>query len=574
MENKDLFEKNTAAPNSPSDEKTKNTLENDPTDFFEEISAAQSFLDEAEDEHTDAFLKQKAAEASQTPDQENPALNVSEPAASTEAIDEHTNVSDEGIFDSEPEGIDYPVDPATEDTPKKSFKKPLIIAGCIIGALLLIYLGTAFYFKAHYLIGTTMNGIDVSGKTAAEVESMLQNSAASHTLTLNERGGKRETIDADQIHMQYVSDGTVEKHLQEQNSFAWPMALLPQNRPDLEATFSYDDAKLTEALNALQAVSGPEVTKAENAHPIFDGKTFTVKEEVLGNELEPETFKTKVKDAILSGEETLDLEAAGCYKAPRFHKDAPEVAAAAEQMNQYIKSVVTYTFGDQQEILDSATIAGWLGTDDNMQVSFNQELMTQYLNGLSEKYDTYGTTRTFTTTGGAVLEIGGGDYGWLIDIEGEIAALIPVIQAGKPATREPVYAQTAVSHTPGHDYGNTYIEISIGSQTMWFYKNGSLIVSTPIVTGSIAGGYGTPGGVYDLDYKATDVTLKGPGYASPVSFWMPYGGDIGIHDASWRSQFGGDIYLNGGSHGCVNTPYAAVSEIFYGIEAGDPVIVY
>ena len=109
---------------------------------------------------------------------------------------------------------------------------------------------------------------------------------------------------------------------------------------------------------------------------------------------------------------------------------------------------------------------------------------------------------------------------------------------------------------------------------MWFYKNGGLVVGTPVVTGSLSGGFATPSGVYDLDYKAMNVTLKGEGYASPVTFWMPYGGDIGIHDASWRTDFGGSIYVNSGSHGCVNTPYAAAQAIYNGIEDGTPVIVY
>ena len=55
---------------------------------------------------------------------------------------------------------------------------------------------------------------------------------------------------------------------------------------------------------------------------------------------------------------------------------------------------------------------------------------------------------------------------------------------------------------------------------------------------------------------------------------MPFNGNIGLHDATWRKDFGGDIFLKDGSHGCVNLPPEKAKEIFTTIEKGIPVIVY
>lgn len=456
---------------------------------------------------------------------------------------------------------------------KKSHKKIWIGIGVGIGIILAVYLALSFYFSTRFYFNTTMNGFNVTGKTAAQVDEEMQQNAATHTLTLKERGGKTETIAADQVNMRYISDGKISQMLNDQNAFAWPMSLVPSGHQELEATFSYDDAQLTNALNQLQAVSGAEVVKVANAYPKFNGTGYVIEPEVNGNELDPAKLKEAVKNAILSGDTELDLESAGCYKTPSFTKDSSKVKAAMDTMNKYLNATVTYTFGDATEVLDKNTINTWLAVDGNMDVQFNQDLMTTYVANLSDKYDTYGITRSFQTSGGGSVSIAGGDYGWLIDQDEEVAALIPIIQAGQPVTREPVYAKTAASHN-SPDYGNTYVEISLGGQYMWFYKNGGLVVGTPVVTGSLSGGFATPSGVYDLDYKAMNVTLKGEGYASPVTFWMPYGGDIGIHDASWRTDFGGSIYVNSGSHGCVNTPYAAAQAIYNGIEDGTPVIVY
>lgn len=492
-------------------------------------------------------------------------------------INESDPVNGDNILTFDDLEVPPPDDNGADEPPappaKKSHKKAWIIIGSIFALLLVVYLGLSFYFSSHFYFNATVNGFNVGGKTAEAVDKELQQSAAAHTLTLKERADKSETIAADQINIQYVSDGKVSALLSKQNPFAWPLELISSGQQNPEVTFTYDDAKLTATINQLLAVSGPEVVNVANAYPKYNGTSFAVVEEVTGNELDTTKLKETVKKAILSGQDSLDLEAEGCYKQPTYTKASQKVKEANDKMNQYLNATITYTFGDAKEVLDRTIISNWLSVDANLDIQFDQAQIGTYVANLADKYDTYGITRSFQTSGGGVVNVGGGDYGWLIDQDEEIAALIPVIQAGQPATREPVYAKQAANRS-ARDYGNTYVEISIGGQYMWFYQNGALVVGTPIVTGSLAGGYGSPSGVYDLDYKAMNVTLKGEGYASPVTFWMPYGGDIGIHDASWRSDFGGNIYVNSGSHGCINTPYAAAQAIYNGISDGDPVIVY
>ena len=109
---------------------------------------------------------------------------------------------------------------------------------------------------------------------------------------------------------------------------------------------------------------------------------------------------------------------------------------------------------------------------------------------------------------------------------------------------------------------------------MFFYKDGEKILESDFVSGNVSRGHSTPPGIFALTYKQRDAVLKGEGYASPVKYWMPFNGGIGFHDASWRSSFGGSIYKSGGSHGCVNMPYAAAKQLFENVYAGMPVICY
>ena len=127
------------------------------------------------------------------------------------------------------------------------------------------------------------------------------------------------------------------------------------------------------------------------------------------------------------------------------------------------------------------------------------------------------------------------------------------------------------------DYvGKTYVEICIEDQHMWFYKNTILIESTDVVTGNY-NSMDTPKGYHSVQNKASPCTLSGPGYTSYVDYWIAFiGSGYGIHDASWRSadEYGGNTYKGNGSHGCVNTPYDAVRNIYNNISVGTPVIVY
>ena len=178
------------------------------------------------------------------------------------------------------------------------------------------------------------------------------------------------------------------------------------------------------------------------------------------------------------------------------------------------------------------------------------------------------------------MEVRNGVYGWKINQDKEYEKLVANIEAGETVTREPEYSRRAVSHE-GNDFGNTYVEIDLTNQHLWFIKDGQKIMESDIVTGNPNKGNATPQGVYTLTYKTKNAVLRGPKQAdgsyeweSPVSYWMPFNGGIGMHDATWQSAFGGSRYQTHGSHGCVNMPLEKAKEIYGYIDAGTPVICH
>lgn len=215
----------------------------------------------------------------------------------------------------------------------------------------------------------------------------------------------------------------------------------------------------------------------------------------------------------------------------------------------------------------------WLKTDKNMKVTFNNEAMEEFVSDFASKYDTVNKGHTLKTSWGTTVTVPSGNYGWKLNQESELETLKENVKAKKQVTREPIYSRKASSHG-SNDYGSTYVEINLTAQHLYFYKNGQKIVDSDFVSGNLAKGYDTPTGTYALTYKDKDAVLRGPGYASPVTFWMPFNGGVGMHDASWRSTYGGTIYKTNGSHGCINLPYSAAQKIFNNISTGDPVLVY
>ena len=466
---------------------------------------------------------------------------------------------------------------AKKKAKKGKYKKAKkIILGVLIGyvAILVIAYGIGvFYYSSRFLPGTEINGMDCSGKTVEEVENNMESQIASYQLVLKERGDKSEAISASQISMEYISDGKIQELKEQQNPFTWFLAFARQQDYTLSATTSYDETALNAAVDALDCFKEENVVQPVDAHLEVQDGQYVIVEETQGTALDSDKVKEAVKNAIDSGETLLDLDQAGCYIEPSVLSTDENLAKQRDEGNKLLTVTVTIDFSDRQEVIDADVMKDWLTTNEEGAVDLDRTKVREYVQQLQYEYDTFGSSREFTTSSGQTITVSGGDYGWLIAPNDTTTKIIDTIKSGQSQTIEPEYTYTGYCRDT-NDIGNTYVEISLDQQHMWFYKDGQLIVETDVVTGCHNRGWDTHTGVYAIMYKERDATLVGEGYNSAVSYWMPFYANVGIHDASWRSSFGGSIYLNNGSHGCVNTPTENAATIYNNIEKGVPVVVY
>lgn len=452
-------------------------------------------------------------------------------------------------------------------------KRTGIWIGTAAAAAAVIYFGAAFYFQSHFLPSVTLNGISVSGKSQDEVERLITEEINGYEIAVKERDGGEERIKGADISLRpEFGDGIIRK-IEEQNGFAWPIALWRPQAWQEPTMVCFDEEELEAAAASLSCVQPENQNAPQDARcsEYKDGGYQIIPEE-QGNKIRKKRFLSVLKEAVGSLRETVDLEEEGCYEEPEVTAESETLQKLLDTLNQYVKTVITYDLGEKTETLDGSTIHAWIRVA-GMEASINEEAVAEYVDGLASAHNTVFRKHTLKTSYGKTVDITNGDYGWKVDKEGEKEQILKDIQEGKQVKREITYAQRGKSHGE-HDYGDTYVEINLTAQHLYFYKNGSLLVESDFVSGNLSKNYDTPTGIYGLTYKERDAVLRGENYASPVTYWMPFCNNVGMHDASWRSSFGGNIYKTSGSHGCINLPKSAAQKIFENIEEGDPVLVY
>ena len=464
---------------------------------------------------------------------------------------------------------------------KKMKHKGLLITVLVVTAIAAIYAGTAFYYTSHVMPGSRIAGEKADGKDLDGIVDILKDSSSSYSLDIKGDNtddvlyGKDVSLSLDDS----SAKAAAQKILDSQKVGSWPEAFFRKNT-DVEVpsmTANFDEAALESAVDGLSAVTS-EPVKSENATYEITDEGAKVKKEIYGTEIDRDALIKSIEKALTSLDETLDLRESGDYIEPEIKSDNAQLKKTVKNLNKYLKVDITYDMGDKGKVkVAKEDQVKWLKVDKNGKVTFDDDAIYKYAQmTLGYKYNTMGLPRKLKTQYGKTATVKGGNYGWWINYAGERDQIKADLKAGKDVTREPVYHYKAANHGDyAHDYGNSYAEVNIATQHMFLVINGKKVLDSDVVTGKDVPDRRTPTGTYRITYKTKDATLKGQGYASPVSWWMPFNGNIGFHDAPWRhGRFGGQIYKTAGSHGCVNMPPEMAKKLYKYVETGFPVIVY
>ena len=466
----------------------------------------------------------------------------------------------------------------------------LLACAAVLAAAAAVYcIYAAAEYGGKFIEGTEINGLNAGGMTAEEVETEIRDRVEDYTLTVVFRGGIEETITGKEIGLTYTPDNGVETLIENQNVYEWGLGKLGQTMSfTVGEAYTYDEAMLEAAMKALPEFSAENCVEPEDAHlAIGSDHRLKIVEEIDGNSLRESVVLSALKDAVESGQERLDLTTmSNAYRTAEVRSDDADLINQMNDLNTYLDVVVTYEMYDGTVVtLDNTETSGWLSVKDEnsgyyyLNTDVLMDHCTEYVRKLAEQYDSLSDSVTFSSTNRGEILIPTAQYGYEIDQADEAAELYNIILSRTSAEREPLYlvCSPGLSTAEG-----TYIEIDITYQHVYYYINGSVYFDTPCVTGlSTDPDRETPTGIYSIYEKDTNKTLRGDydestgtySYESFVNYWMRFNEGVGLHDASWRSEFGGDIYTYSGSHGCVNLPYSAAQEIYGLCDLGTVVVV-
>ena len=482
-------------------------------------------------------------------------------------LKEATNNNLESVAQSETTGKE------DVENKKRKSKTIKIYAASIVGlGLAIVYFGGVHYFKKRFLPNTTINYTDASYETIDALDEELQKPISNYSLEIIAREGEKHVIRAKDVDLRYKLDKSIYSILENQEVYKWPIYLFKKNPHKVAVTVDLDNAKLEYILSGYNCLTEASFKEARDAYiaSYSNAIGYVIEKEYDGTRIDIDKAKAKIKSSLTQLGLTEDLDADGLYGFAKIKEDDAKLLSAQDVLNKHAATVISYAGG---AVLNGERISQWLGVDEEGNLILDEGGIRVFVDELAERYDTLGKPRIFKTTDSREVEIPAKKYGWQVDKEGEFQAIRASILAGEQVEREPLFSSRAVS-LEGNDFGNTYVEIDLSNQKLYYYVDGQLTLTSDIVSGALWGGRRTPPGLYKVNYKAKNVVLRGPDYAAPVRYWMPFNGGIGMHDANWRSSFGGGIYKSGGSHGCINMPSSSAKALYDIINKDCPVICY
>lgn len=504
-----------------------------------------------------------------------------------DTVDMDADMGSDGYDMNETENRPQPVkrmprpkpEPAEEAVKSGNGKKiALLVSLLVIVALLAVYLVGFFSYQNCMLPNTRVNGIDVSGMTAAEAEQNILSQANAKGITFVKKDGEEVPFSGDQFGSTVsLSSNTVLTNAAQSGHGAWFTSYFHPTDLTVSVVNSYSEEDLADLIkNYTWGTVAPTDAKIEKG----DDDTYQIVPEEEGDMVDMDTLAAYTLEQMKDGNNTISLTDANCYLQPEITSD--DLQDKLAEYNRFSDLTITYDFDDRQEVLEPDTISEWITVneeDDSVEV--DRDAVTNWVNENLVKYDTYGSDymRTFHSTLQGTLEIPGGQYGiygWLTDVEATVDKLVEYIQNGESVTVEPEYARTGYCRATD-DIGDSYAEVDITNQKVFVYKDGELVIESDCVTGMANDpSRETPPGVYkvwSMDRNRILGTMEAYGYEQPVDYWIYFTEiDIGFHDLL-RSAYGGEIYKTNGSHGCVNLPLDVAAEMYDTVEIGYPVIV-
>ena len=449
------------------------------------------------------------------------------------------------------------------------------------------FMALGIYYQNHFPVNTWINGVYCTGKTIEQVNGELAAQAEISDVTIVDAEGREWYLSAEELELRPDYTSALKSYMRQNATALWINNMQTAVRAHLEPTqYRWNESRLETCVRELGFVQEEE-RRERGCSVERDGEAGYIFYDGNQGRLNVSKALEYVESCIAQGKLSADLTVAGCYEDIEDEADDREQRALWERLQAFYACEITYDMGAEKIPLTPAVLStflkadeyGRLVQDEAGRLVIDEDSVEQWVEDLADRYNTCGTEREFLSSRGDVVNVKYGTYGTELDEEAEKEYLTEAVTAALRADGSgqenhiPVYTQQG--YTRGlDDIGDTYIEVDMTDQHMYCYVDGELKLDTDVVTGNLSWKMSTPEGIYYVYFKQKNRILRGGSRPTPVDYWMAVKGGVGIHDADWRKEFGGEIYKKNGSHGCINTPLDVMAELYDMMEEGTPVVMF
>lgn len=406
--------------------------------------------------------------------------------------------------------------------------------------------------------GTVLCGFDLSGKLGNTAYSLISEAAQNYALTLK-INDELVVIPGKDMSLTYHEDAVTD-YINAIKNGEDPSGIMPvtYNAKQLQSRIAYHINKMPQ-----------NVSLAYDS----DANEFIFVDPIPGTAYDLEPVAQELESVILSFTPGYTTTAQGRDIAAAITADSDRAKQAQLEANAILRTALTYSYTPENsrstyEAVTMDDIGSFVAFDEDLTASVNKDAVMAYAERMSEQFSVGTNDGKFLTSLGEYIDFDISYADQLVDTQALADDIVYCVENRISGARVAPYLPKEKGWS--YDLGGNYVEVNLTKQCLWVYNNYECVMYTPIVTGCLGNGWGTPNGAFDVVYKDVGATLMG----LDVTYWMPFHGNYGLHDAPWRRVFNDTEYLFNGSHGCVNIPPVNARAVFQNVSWDTPVIVH
>lgn len=458
-----------------------------------------------------------------------------------------------------------------------SIKPWLIAAAVLVGAFMLINATIWFAYMGRSYPGVKVGNQSVGNLTGGAITAQLGNYTSDYSIETTVKDSKY-TVTPQDIGISYNIQKSSEAVLAVGKQQWLPVHGFVQAWLGGSAKLEYDLNKEQLARKAAE-LAGTSSVPPTDAKVTVEGEMVRVEADKDGQGVDAAVLAELLQQTAATGSQRATIG----ERATKAAVTTSEAEETAVRVRKTIALPVRIEVNGRVFSPGAAEVGTWLAItpkDGTLTVGVNVETLNAYIATVAGQVDVAAVNKKISMVNGEVRNISEGKNGLALDKAAVATALTGAVTAGGSATvsgkLNPVSFKTLTNNSV--DIAGKYIEINLSRQQMWAYEEKKVVRNSPITSGATGAGYPTIQGLFKIYGKQTNRNLNGYAigydYNVFVKYWMPFSGNYGLHDASWRTKFGGQDYYYGGSHGCVNLPLGMASWLYNWAPIGTPVWVH